>query len=149
MFNLAFNNEATKLRVKSQQKIGRRSFLKWISSILLIPLGYGWVVTVNRQQKRDELETIVVSPGVSQGISFHGPLIIFRNHGSIKFFSSKCPHLGCRISKIENDKLVCPCHGSTFSKEGQVIKGPADSSLKEFSYTIDEISGEYIIETRS
>jgi len=149
MFNLAFNNKAIKLSEKGNQRIGRRGFLKWISSILLVPLGYGWAVTVSRQQKKDELKEILVSPGIAQGLSFQGPLIISRNQSSVRFFSAKCPHLGCKISKIENDKLVCPCHGSTFSKEGRILKGPADSSLKEYSYAIDENSGEYIIKVES
>lgn len=145
MFNLAFHNKGINLRVKTQKKISRKGFLKWIGSIMLIPFGLGWAVTVNRQQMKDESKMFIISPGIQQGVSFHGPVIVFRNDEELKFFSSKCPHLGCRISKIENDHLVCPCHGSTFSKEGLIIKGPANISLNELTFTVDSATGEYLV----
>ncbi|MFA6004958.1 MAG: Rieske 2Fe-2S domain-containing protein [Patescibacteria group bacterium] len=44
--------------------------------------------------------------------------------------SPVCPHLGCVVDWSSKDKnWVCPCHGSKFSKEGKVIKGPAQEDL--------------------
>jgi cytochrome b6-f complex iron-sulfur subunit len=39
-----------------------------------------------------------------------------------------CTHLGC-TPRLEADAFVCPCHGSRFSRDGQVRTGPATRSL--------------------
>ena len=37
-----------------------------------------------------------------------------------------CTHLGCTV-EIEQARLVCPCHGSTYDREGKVLRGPGIS----------------------
>jgi len=45
-------------------------------------------------------------------------------------FTPKCPHLGCNVHWSVNEKaFLCPCHGSRFSLDGQVIGGPAPRGL--------------------
>ena len=39
-----------------------------------------------------------------------------------------CTHLGCSVT-VTADGLVCPCHGSRFDRQGQVLHGPADRPL--------------------
>lgn len=43
-------------------------------------------------------------------------------------FSLECPHLGCLVEPRE-DGYYCPCHGSRFELDGNVIKGPANQPL--------------------
>lgn len=43
-----------------------------------------------------------------------------------------CTHLGCTV-EIEQARLVCPCHGSTYDREGRVVRGPAEQALTSFS----------------
>ncbi len=48
----------------------------------------------------------------------------------VRVFSRKCPHLGCTLQKDESrKKIVCPCHGSTFSIEGKYESGPARRNM--------------------
>lgn len=42
-----------------------------------------------------------------------------------------CTHLGCTV-EIQGDRLVCPCHGSTYDREGQVLRGPAERALHRY-----------------
>lgn len=50
--------------------------------------------------------------------------------GDVKVFSPICTHLGCgyRWDDMEN-KFLCPCHGSAYDLNGQVLGGPAPRPL--------------------
>ena len=59
--------------------------------------------------------------------------------------SKICTHQGC-ITDIQNNEFVCPCHGSTFSSDGSVIRGPNISSppispLDQLATTYDAVTG--------
>ncbi len=44
-----------------------------------------------------------------------------------------CTHLDCLFHYDENTGLfVCPCHGSEFSRDGHVLKGPANRPLERY-----------------
>ena len=62
-------------------------------------------------------------------VQFFDKYIIVNSANKTTVFSSHCSHLGCKIDKTENGKLVCPCHGSEYDLQGQVIKGPAYKNL--------------------
>lgn len=46
-------------------------------------------------------------------------------------FTRVCTHLGCKpaLPDVKTHLQVCPCHGSTYSADGTVVKGPAKRSL--------------------
>ena len=46
-----------------------------------------------------------------------------------------CTHLGCTV-EIEQARLVCPCHGSTYDREGKVLRGPAEEALTRYRATL-------------
>lgn len=44
---------------------------------------------------------------------------------------NNCTHLGCTFPWNGSDQqFQCPCHGSRYDPEGQVVRGPADRPLK-------------------
>jgi Rieske Fe-S protein len=50
--------------------------------------------------------------------------------GTVHGFSAVCTHLGCTVDSVQNDVIVCPCHGSRFNAEtGAVVRGPASRPL--------------------
>ena len=56
-------------------------------------------------------------------------LIIFRDEKGIYAISTVCTHLGCIVSYDPEQGFECPCHGSTFTTDGTVTKGPAPAPL--------------------
>jgi cytochrome b6-f complex iron-sulfur subunit len=41
-----------------------------------------------------------------------------------------CTHLGCTVEwKAAQNRFVCPCHGSQYDAQGQVVHGPARRNL--------------------
>ena len=63
-------------------------------------------------------------------VSFFENYIVVNHNETTTVLSSHCTHLGCKIKKVENGRLKCPCHGSEYDLEGKVIKGPAFKSLE-------------------
>jgi cytochrome b6-f complex iron-sulfur subunit len=50
--------------------------------------------------------------------------------------SAICTHRRCSVS-WNGAVLRCPCHGSQFTLEGAVVKGPATVALKTYEATFD------------
>ncbi|MEM8969241.1 MAG: Rieske (2Fe-2S) protein [Bacteroidota bacterium] len=55
--------------------------------------------------------------------------------GSIKAFSSRCTHQGCTRNWTFSANATCGCHGSVFDVNGDVVTGPAQSSLTSVRVT--------------
>ena len=47
-----------------------------------------------------------------------------------------CTHRGCELN-FGGGIYTCPCHGSEFSKTGEVLEGPADKNLRSFKTETD------------
>ncbi|MEC9492434.1 MAG: ubiquinol-cytochrome c reductase iron-sulfur subunit [Flexistipes sp.] len=56
---------------------------------------------------------------------------------NIKVLSIKCTHLGCTLN-VAGNIFKCPCHGSEFELDGEVIKGPASKNLKEIDFKVEK-----------
>lgn len=50
-----------------------------------------------------------------------------------------CTHLGCVVPWNANEnKFMCPCHGSQYNSEGKVVRGPAPLSLALANATVTD-----------
>jgi len=73
-----------------------------------------------------------IRPGEGKTIRVHGErLAVYRDpKGSLHAVSSVCTHLGCLVKfNAAETSWDCPCHGSRFATDGQVIDGPATRPL--------------------
>lgn len=70
------------------------------------------------------------------------PALLIHNPDGFSAISLTCPHLGCTVETTESG-FGCPCHGSRFGSDGQLLEGPASQELKKLSVEI--IDGEVIV----
>ncbi|MBZ5647423.1 MAG: ubiquinol-cytochrome c reductase iron-sulfur subunit [Acidobacteriia bacterium] len=55
-------------------------------------------------------------------------LVMFHDSGGFYAISTTCTHLGCAVGRSK-DGFACPCHGSRFDANGDVVGGPAPRPL--------------------
>lgn len=57
-----------------------------------------------------------------------------------------CPHLGCTVPWNDSVRLfICPCHGSTYEPNGQIIAGPAPRPMDLMAIRIED--GRVLVDT--
>lgn len=79
-----------------------------------------------------ETGTQDLDPKTGKVISYNNKKIaVYKDAGGkLHARSPICTHLGCTVGWNNKDKTWdCPCHGSRFDKDGQVIHGPAERPL--------------------
>ena len=77
------------------------------------------------------------------GVVVHGPLtpvaVSRTRDGVVHTVSARCSHAGCVVGWNGTAQAwECPCHGSMFDAEGQVLSGPASRPLA--AAQLDEVS---------
>jgi cytochrome b6-f complex iron-sulfur subunit len=59
--------------------------------------------------------------------------------GGFLALHQRCTHLGCAVPYDPvSGQFVCPCHGSAFTMDGQVLNPPAPRPLDQFPIVIEE-----------
>lgn len=79
-----------------------------------------------------EEEAVAVKPGHGGVVEYKGEKAgVFRDEqNSLHVVSTKCQHMGCQLAwNPEERSWDCPCHGSRFDIDGEVISGPAVKPL--------------------
>jgi len=66
-------------------------------------------------------------------------LAVYKNKtGDVQAVSAICPHMGCTVHWNNFEKSWdCPCHGSRFNTEGEVLEGPALEGLSKIEINKD------------
>lgn len=57
--------------------------------------------------------------------------------GRFTAVSTRCMHRGCQVEPA-TDRFVCPCHGSEYTFDGAVLKGPTEHPLVRYRTSADE-----------
>jgi cytochrome b6-f complex iron-sulfur subunit len=57
------------------------------------------------------------------------PAFLIRSEKGFTAISLVCTHLGCTVGQSA-DGFTCPCHGSQFDSQGNVVRGPANKKLQ-------------------
>lgn len=65
---------------------------------------------------------------VGEAAIVDGTLITQPSPGVYRGFIARCTHAGCALT-VKNAGIECPCHGSRFTLDGAVQRGPATEPL--------------------
>jgi Rieske Fe-S protein len=109
----------------------RRSALKAVVLSLLGGFGlWRFLTPRGRRSSRDALEVAAAEvPGEGALVLPRHRCAVVKSGGEIQAFDLVCPHLGCTV-KATAEGFACPCHGSRFKSNGEVVAGPAPRALK-------------------
>ena len=74
-------------------------------------------------------------------------VFVMRFQDGFRALSAVCTHLGC-ITRYRPDEriIACPCHGSRFSLDGEVLAGPAPRPLPWFEMDVTS-RGDLVVDT--
>jgi cytochrome b6-f complex iron-sulfur subunit len=67
-----------------------------------------------------------------QGLKGDATYLIVKDNKTLESYglNAVCTHLGCVVPwSAANNKFICPCHGSQYSPDGTVVRGPAPLPL--------------------
>lgn len=60
-------------------------------------------------------------------------------------FNMTCTHQGCLTDIVNGQRFDCPCHGSQFDANGNVIRTPAQQPLTKFATSYDAATDQLTI----
>ena len=120
------------------QQVNRRFFLKTVAVMGTSFFVGLWYKMVGDQRKNKPANVIAVTLDDHSSVRFYDRFIIVNDQLEYRVLSSKCTHLGCRIEKLNQGNLQCPCHGSSFNLKGEVLSGPAIKPLPGLPFEINK-----------
>jgi len=128
----------------------RRKFLTVLIKWLKVGLGGAllypaFAFVVHKVPRLPVRIRVRATPGEND-ILTESDFFLFPDVKSPRAITRRCTHLGCRVNYSKEDNLfICPCHGSRYTLDGGVIRGPAKTDLQEFLVTFSKEEG-YIVE---
>lgn len=108
--------------------LSRRTVIIGAAAAPLVACGKSAEVPASTPAPGQPLAAVTDVP-VGSGTIVDGFLITQPSAGVFKGFRARCTHAGCALSKVEDGQAVCPCHGSRFTLDGAVARGPATEPL--------------------
>jgi cytochrome b6-f complex iron-sulfur subunit len=137
--------KASPAPAEEKPKLNRQEFLNlaWLASLGFLTVniaGITFLFSLPRFRS-DEFGGTIPIGTVAELPAVGTPPV---NYPSFKFWLTRsdkgvlaiykvCTHLGCLYAwSDQEDRFICPCHGSQFEYDGTFIKGPAPRSLDRF-----------------
>ena len=126
--------------------LSRRDFLKILTEALLALsglLGLGGLLRFlgyageNEPPPVFDLGLAESYPSGSRTLVANGQFVLVHDQAGFSAIYTSCTHLGCRLTAFP-DGFRCPCHGSQFDLNGNVLNGPAVKALDSQNIEPDE-----------
>jgi cytochrome b6-f complex iron-sulfur subunit len=126
--------------------MNRREVIRRIAvgstSILILPLA---ITSCEKTDNADVKGPVEIDLGAAENAALTNTGgykiisdIIVVNVGNDNFIalSAICTHMGCTVSYNSSaQNFPCPCHGSVFDLNGNVVQGPATLALQKYTVT--------------
>jgi cytochrome b6-f complex iron-sulfur subunit len=130
----------------------RRDFIKrfsvWAAAsagiLASLSLIRQFIPRFSRQQKRFKIGRKNNYPLNSYTYLPERQLFVYRDHEGVRAVSAVCTHLGCIIEKSD-EGFQCPCHGSCYNEDGEVVSGAATKDLPWFELNKD-VDGQIVVD---
>jgi Rieske Fe-S protein len=130
----------------STRRRGRARRDLW-RALLLAPLLWPLGAMLDRLRAQRQPGPLGLPADLPQGLSVSGTAIVHRRaDGTVQAWAARCTHLGCRLDRVVDGVVVCPCHGSRFDAEGRVLAGPATRALQPLRVSADAKTGGWQVE---
>ncbi len=114
-----------------------QTLLRGLSVVFVALLG-GWIgkllaVHLHSTQQVIHLPLSQLKESLFAGNGFFA----FKKNRKPQVLSRRCPHLGCTLQENKvNDEIICPCHGSRFTREGIYLSGPAHKNMTSLPHSV-------------
>lgn len=139
-----------------EAEASRRTFLALLGSgaLSVATLGTGAVTlrflspnVLYEEESRFRVGTPAEFPVGSVTALIRQKIYVVHSERGFYALSAVCTHLGCMTQyERANDRIFCPCHGSSFTKEGVVTGGPAPRPLRRIEIVLER--GFLVVDTR-
>lgn len=91
-----------------------------------------WVRDRFGRASSEPLETLEAGDGEVRRVDGKDTAVYRDEAGDLHAVSAACTHLGCNVAWNAGERSWdCPCHGSRFSVDGEVLHGPASRPLRK------------------
>lgn len=153
----AYARRLAGLRTKGRRELSysRRSFMTGMAGLIAL-LGIGVILGSDLLTPPSSQNATNVQPGLPSGaiantkslqanspVYFEYPsgypnMLIKKSDGTLVALSLLCTHVCCQCYYDPSSSLIsCPCHGSIFDANGQVLQGPAAVPLPKIQLNTD------------
>lgn len=91
-----------------------------------------------------KVEDVPAGQGVTGEIGDR-KVAVFNSGDALIVLDNTCTHMGCQTHWNEKELVWdCPCHGSRYSGDGSVVRGPAMAPLAPVPHHLDD--GEIVLD---
>ncbi len=137
-------DKAARTPTRRRRRNARKDLLR---ALLLAPLLWPLGAMLERLHERRQPTRLALPADLPQGLSVSGMAIVHRRaDGTVQAWAARCTHLGCRLDRVIDGVVVCPCHGSRFDDAGRVLAGPATRPLQPLRVIADAKTGGWTVE---
>ncbi len=142
--------ESVTKAVEQPERVSRRDFLKlaWgaAGTLALLEAGGVALTFLSPRVAEGEFGSVFTAgavedfpPGSVTAFNNGRFYLVRMEDGGFLALYRKCTHLGCAVPWDQAvGQFVCPCHGSVFETDGQVLNPPAPRPLDRFPVLIED-----------
>jgi len=91
-------------------------------------------IVLDREGNTIEANSIDMGTLGFPGLLNDQKVLVFREGEKFRVLSGICTHKRCALRWDGDRQLIrCPCHGTRFNRNGEVVRGPAEKNLEKYN----------------